>query len=168
MDNLFDILIFLFIIFSILAPLFKKKDPQKQQQRSGENPERKLEYQKSNYRTEEEDQKKREIIVEIEKMFEPDRKSEDNFNSDFDYDKEFGLTKAKKPKETLISSLSKKDKSKIKSIEEEAKKFELLLEEKGKKEEINSYIKETVRNPKNLKDFIIYSEILGKPKALTE
>lgn len=51
-------------------------------------------------------------------------------------------------------------------IENGAKEFEKVLESyKNKKIAVSEFSKK-IRNPKNIKEYILFSEILGKPKAL--
>jgi hypothetical protein len=52
-------------------------------------------------------------------------------------------------------------------IEKQAAKFEeSLVKKKPATSEITSLIKARIKNPSTLKEYVIFSEIIGKPKAL--
>ena len=183
MDNVFEILIYLIIIISFLSSIFKKK------QQSQKKPPVPQQQPEEHYQSEVEPpqaQKKAEydILRELEDFFKvgdestqqetpvPQMKTEslpsmeEHINTDTWHeptesehvmdDWERKRTEVKK----IISSVDS-------SIEKKAAMFEESL---GKKETTYSSfalaVKSKMINPSTLKEYIIFSEILGKPKAL--
>lgn len=183
MDNFFEILIYLLIIISFLSGLFKKKDkkkrpplqrPQTQDTVDGE-PIAVQTPQKEEY----------DILKEIEDFFKvgdeknetkpqqtslPESEGKINYKEHIDSDQwhqptasEHKYTDVWKKKENEV----KANKSKIDSeIEQQAVEFEKHLKRsKSLKSEISNKIKERLKNPASLKDYVVIAEIMGKPKA---
>lgn len=190
MDNLFEILIYLIIIFSFLSSFLKKKQPQKNvpSKGSSDNQDRNSSVNPPKTVKEEYD-----ILNEIENMFKTERESSEKvsteekpgYNSshyDSDWhkpvpeehnhtDKWHTTTPSEhKPgdvwqrKSTLVESYKNKIDSKI---NREAEKFEQILKKRDlvKPKYTNELIADFA-NKENLRKFFIASEILGKPKAL--
>jgi hypothetical protein len=163
MDNLFEILIYVIIIISFLSSIFKKKQ-QPQKKLPQQQP-----HQEDYYQTEQPEvsahQTARKVPVpqqpaESVPTLEEHTKSEDwktQTESEHYVDQwERKKTEVKK----IISSVDA-------SIEKKAALFEESLD---RKESVYSSIvlsvKSKMKNPSTLKEYIIFSEILGKPKAL--
>ena len=188
MDNIFEILIYLFIIVSFLASLFKKKKPGAKSNQQTARPPLEPGYQPKSTQQEEYD-----ILQEIEKMFKtetssPGRKEERGFEKEerFEPASEHPETAdwhQQSPEElkTTISEHAfanweekkKKTEGARKAINEkivsQAQMFEKHLEKK--KELIVDFkkiLRQKFKEPKSLKEYIIFSEIYGKQKALQE
>jgi hypothetical protein len=186
MDNLFEILIYVIIIISFLSSIFKKKKQQQQK------PPMRQTQQEDYYQAEQtevsvpQSQSKEEydILRELEDFFkvgneqierrvpapqpqneslpsvEEHTKSED-WKSPTESEHYVDQWERKKTEvKKIISSVDS-------SIEKKAAMFEESLE---RKESVYSSIaltvKSKIKNPSILKEYIIFSEILGKPKAL--
>jgi hypothetical protein len=185
MDNLFEILIYVIIIISFLSSIFKKKKQQQQK------PPMRQTQQEEYYQAEQTEvsvpqpQSKQEydILRELEDFFkvgdvpterkaptpqpqneslpsaEEHTKSED-WKSPTESEHYVDQWERKKTEvKKIISSVDS-------SIEKKAAMFEESLE---RKESVYSSIaltvKSKIKNPSTLKEYIIFSEILGKPKA---
>lgn len=186
MDNLFEILIYVIIIISFLSSIFKKKKQQQQK------PPIRQTQQDEYYQAEQTEvsipqpQSKQEydILRELEDFFkvgdestvrkvpvpqqpaesvptlEEHTKSED-WKSPTESEHYVDQWERKKTEvKKIISSVDS-------SIEKKAAMFEESLE---RKESVYSSfalaVKSKMKNPSTLKEYIIFSEILGKPKAL--
>jgi hypothetical protein len=206
MDNYFQILIYLIIIFAVLNSLFKKKDKAE----TGKRPGPSASSPSSGYPSENTERKKQEeydILKEIEGLFKEEktrtsdirnRKSEiekaemrkvpaEEHMKDAEWhsedkewhsedeewhseDKEWHEKSAAEHKldQSWHSITQFKRIPKIdKTIEKEAEKFEHMLE--SIHEEGNFSFRELTErlySPQSLKEFIIFSEIIGKPKYL--
>lgn len=186
MDNFFEILIYLFIIFSFLSPLFKKKKQQNQQSGSQapdlKTPDRQI---KSTPPAED-----YEILKELENLFKKEtpqkiegsiatQKIEPNLdknisleNKPADYDESSWHsptvsehTENPNWKDTQIKSRMLKPVL-DKSIQEMSKKFvqsEVIKRDMGNP--VQTRIRDVFRNQKTFRDYYIFSEIIGKPKA---
>ncbi len=77
------------------------------------------------------------------------------------YRKVYDEQKAKSRKTTLRGKTEVDSKT-----EEEAERFVKVLSELDKKSAPQSEFRKKIQNAKSIKDYIIFSEILGKPKAL--
>ncbi len=181
MDNLFDILVYLIIIISFLAPLFKKKEkpnttekPQQSHQRSSDGF---SEFETETVVTETSDY---DILTELEIIFNQDlgkpkpqieskQRSEEKIkevsleqtsvNYDkFELEKKIGLETQKKfqRKEIKLDS----------DTEKAAMMFEELLGKQGAKVRTTHLLIKKIRNPRLIKDYIVVSEILNRPLAL--
>jgi len=179
MDNIIEIIVFLFIIYSIFGSFFgKKKTQQKNNNRiPGNNPTEGVPKRTSS---------RQDNLETLEELFGfklprtedpfPQQQSTKNSNSEsntWDPEKEF-YTKlnvreksTKKPVEKSIPNISF---DKLNPIELRKKK-QIVKPETRKKEKSfyhnrSSDIRKKVNNPESIKEFIIISEILNKPKAL--
>jgi hypothetical protein len=178
MDNFFGILFILFLIFSFLAPLLKKKAPQEQQKTrrpqgddNGRPPMSTPTYSSSNSSNEEYD-----ILKEVEAMF--------NKNTETKPAEESSLNKAEievnyespewhEPdkienkiddewhRPTTLADFNKEETL----MDEKAKAFEQLINENKKVYLLGKKIRTSIRNQETLKEYIIISEILGKPRG---
>ena len=184
MDNFFDILIFLIIIISIVSSFLKKKQPPKQTPERRTQP---LEPKQIDPQVSTEQPKEAyDILNEIEDFFKvgsepagPEKTKEETEEpqsiiqkdertiseswhsptaSEHSYTNDWG-----RKKEEVKKIISKVDAS----IEKQAAKFEESLNKaKPLTTEIVASIKTKLHNPSTLKEYIIFSEILGMPKAL--
>ena len=182
MDNVFEILIYLFIIISFISSFLKKK---KQQQK----PPARQQPVDENYQTEvatpqTQTKKDYDILTELEDFFkvgeetaageksipqqqtEPATKMEEHVKTDSWHaptESEHVLDRWKRKQSEVKEILAGVDSA----IEQKAALFEQSL---GKKETAYSTlalaVKSKMKNPSTLKEYIIFSEILGKPKAL--
>jgi len=184
MDNIFEILIYVIIIISFLSSIFKKK---KQQRPPAQQPRPDDYYQTEAQVPQSEKKEDYDIMRELEDFFKvgnelpeqertttskPERpvtiiqskeKSESNdwhtpTASEHSYTNDWDRKRTEVKK--ILGSVDS-------AIEKKAAMFEESL---GKKEKSYSSIAMTVKtkigNPSTLKEFIIFSEILGKPKAM--
>ncbi len=183
MDNVFEILIYLIIIISFLSSIFKKKK-QQQQKPPVRQPQQEEHYQNEASVPQTQSKEEYDILKELEDFFkvgneqterrvpsspqqteslpsaEEHTKSEDwktpTVSEHYVDQWERKKTEVKK----IISSVDA-------SIEKKAALFEESLD---RKESVYSSIalsvKSKMKNPSTLKEYIIFSEILGKPKAL--
>jgi hypothetical protein len=186
MDNLFEILIYVIIIISFLSSIFKKKQ-QPQKKPPVQQPRQEDYYQvEQSEASVPQSQSKEEydILRELEDFFkvgneqterrvpapqqqteslpsvEEHTKSED-WKSPTESEHYVDQWERKKTEvKKIISSVDS-------SIEKKAAMFEESLE---RKESVYSCfalaVKSKIKNPSTLKEYIIFSEILGKPKAL--
>jgi len=184
MDNFFEILIYLVIIISFLSSIFKKK---KQQQRPSRTPQQE-EYPQADVSIAQTQSKEEyDVLREIEDFF--------KVGSELPGQKKTTVAKPEKPISIIqTKEQSKSDSwhsptvsehaytddwerkkaevrqktSRVDSgIEKQAAKFEeSLVKVKPLSSEITSLIKTKIKTPSTLKEYIIFSEILGKPKAL--
>jgi|SRR5690554_2924600 len=187
MDNFFEILIYLFIIISFISSFFKKKKPEQTNKKIPPIPPQHIPQSKTS------EQEEYDILKEIEKMFKtetslPDQQEERTIEQGekrFETASEHLETDWHKevPSEhqTTISERTFADwETKIKKAEEQRKAinekilsqaqvFEKHLTAKTVSEEdfrgklINSF-----KNPQTLKEYFIFSEVIGKPKAFQE
>jgi hypothetical protein len=182
MDNVFEILIYLFIIISFISSFFKKK---KQQQK----PPARQQPVDENYQTEvptpqTQTKEDYDILTELEDFFKVGGESARGSESVSQQQTETTPTMEKHVKtdswhaptesEHVVDRWERK-KSEVKeilagvdsAIEQKAALFEKSLD---KKESVYSTlalaVKSKMKNPSTLKEYIIFSEILGKPKAL--
>lgn len=191
MDDFFEILIYIFIIISVISSFFKKKKRvQQNQQTQGSQQNTGGQTQLTVQQTEPEVKEKLDvdILKEFEKFFqvgEPQRKSDKEHNDKDLYDgvkeredykvvPEESFHKKSSSEHSFEDSWHKqkaeldKKTSKIdKSVEEQASKFQKYLQKKeSAASEISKKIRTRFNDPSSLKDYIIISEIMGKPKSL--
>ena len=188
MDDIFQILIYIFIIVSFLASLFKKK--QKPQDKRSEQafkptPQPRIETKSSQ-------QEEYDILKEIEKMFKteiptPQKEREmtlqkENIETPSEHTRseEWQKPSQQKHKATfsehtpeMWEDKRRKTEEKRKAVNEkiirQAEMFEKQLTRMdGEKFEIRRNIMQRFKEPASLKEYIIFSEIIGKPKALQE
>jgi hypothetical protein len=183
MDNLFEILIYVIIIISFLSSIFKKK--KQQQQRPPMRQTQQEEYSQTEVAAPQTQSRgEYDILRELEDFFkvgdestvrkipvpqqpaesvpslEEHTKSED-WKSPTESEHYVDQWERKKTEvKKIISSVDS-------SIKKKAAMFEESLE---RKESVYSSfalaVKSKMKNPSTLKEYIIFSEILGKPKAL--
>jgi hypothetical protein len=178
MDNFFELLFILFLIFSFLVPLFKKKNPQEQQKtrppQRDENarpPTNTPTYSSSNNSNEEYD-----IIKEVEGMFNnsPEAKpveelkvNEEAEESSYESNEWHEPSKSENKvddewhRPTTLADFNKEEAL----MDEKAKAFEQLINEKKKVYLWGNKIRTSIKNQEMLKEYFIISEILGKPKG---
>lgn len=184
MDNIFEILIYVIIIVSFLSSIFKKKKQQQKRPPAQQQPTE--EYYQTEVATPHTEKKEDyDILRELEDFFkvgeEPTRQQipvpvppeqkktpsmEEHVRMDSwhtkteseDYVNEWERKKSEVKK--IISSVDS-------SIEKKAAMFEASLDKKETTfTSIALAVKSKMNNPSTLKEYIIFSEILGKPKAL--
>jgi hypothetical protein len=183
MDNFFELLFILFLIFSFLAPLFKKKT-------ESDKPVRKEEPPDNNYQTdsqaantyEEKGQEDYDILREIEGMFNKNTElktpvekettvmqqaSEADENEGLVTPEEKNLQKEEHTEQTEWHRLTDKtDYSREDALlQEEAERFEKYLNPNKETNIVKQNILATIKNPESLKEYFVISEILGKPKG---
>jgi hypothetical protein len=182
MDNVFEILIYLIIIISFLSSFFKKK---KQQQRSPtRQPKTDEHYQAEVAVPQTQSKEEYNILKEFEDFFkvgdepivwevpaqqhQPEKVATDEEHTRGEIwqektNSEHSVDIWERKKEEVTKRLTSIDSD----IEKRAALFEDSLE---RKEQVYSDIARSVRtkfkNPATLKEYIVFSEILGKPKAL--
>ena len=180
MDNVFEILIYLIIIISFLSSIFKKK----QQQQKGppvRQPERDDNY-RSEVSTTESKPKDYDILRELEDLFKggdvstdksiriPQQRTE-TLPSMEEHVKSDSWHEPTKSEHTIDNWERKKGEvQKIltgvdSAIEKKAAEFEESLWKKEQQpSELALSIRSKFKSPSTLKEYIIFSEILGKPK----
>ncbi len=178
MDDYFQYLFFLFIIISLLSSFFKKKNkPEDKPESQLPNPPAKPQRspQQEDY----------DIMKEIEKMFkpqspqpekqpgrisaeekkyQPSEHTEDpewHEQTQSEHKLENWDTKRKRADVKLRQNLNEK-------ILKEAKLFEKNLARKSQVVEVRMDLIKKLKQPCTLKEYVIISEILGKPKAFQE
>ena len=181
MDNIFEILIYVIIIISFLSSIFKKKK-QQQQKPPVRQPQTDKTYQTEVAVPQTGKKEEYDILRELEDFFKvgeeqipipaPQQQSKipemeehtqkDSWHSptasEHSYTNEWERKKAEvKQKTSQVDS----------GIEKQAAKFEeSLTKAKTFTSETASLIKTKIKNPSTLKEYIIFSEILGRPKAM--
>lgn len=192
MDNFFEILIYLFIIVTFLSSIFKKKKPapQKPEARVPQQREKvdisyspEQEMQPTSVKSSSTDEY--DILKELEQFFkvgEPQQKPapkpqpkipptrieqkkktvEDSWRTRTDSEHKYEDIWEKKSRDV---AQRQKDVDSLTS--RQAAKFEeMLKEKKGYSTAFQRNIYKQLRHPSTLKEYILISEILGKPKAL--
>jgi hypothetical protein len=184
MDNIFEILIYLIIIISFLSSIFKKRN-QQQQKPPVQQPQSDEDYQTQVAVPQTKPKEEYDILRELEDFFkvgeEPNKKQipvptplelpkipemDEHTRSESwqtRTESEHQLEDWEHKKTVVKKIISSVDAS----IEKKAAVFEESL---GRKESVYSSfalsVKSKMKTPSSLKDYIIFSEILGKPKAL--
>ncbi len=192
MEDFFEIIIYLFIIISFISAFFKKKKPQQQKRQVPGS--RLNEHELSEFpvqKAEPEVKKELEIDIfkDLEKFFnvgKPHKETSKEHNDKEMYEgakerkdyiavPEESFHKKTSSEHTFVDPWDKK-RSEInnkvakvdKSIEVQASKFEEHLQKKeSAASEISKKIRTRLKEPSSLKDYIIISEIMGKPKSLS-
>ena len=191
MDDIFEVLIYLFIIISFISSFFKKKKRQQKQQVPGSQLKEQEQIQLPVQRAEPEVKEEPEIdiVKEFEKFFQvgkPQKKTSKEHSDKEMYEgakdrdnyivvPEESFHKKTASEHTFIdpwdkkrTEINKKVAKVDKSIEEQASKFEEHLKKKETAaSEISKEIRKRLKDPASLKDYIIISEIIGKPKSLS-
>jgi hypothetical protein len=189
MEDVFEVLIYLFIIISVLSGIFKKK--KKAQQQPQQNLERvqNLKHERSSpeFDVKEEEKPQPDFIKELESFFKvgiedqpkfvqpkPLQKDEVKMQTEIEKTIESeGWHTETKSEHTFVDPWDakrikvKEQAEKVDSaIEKQAAKFEELLTKKeSAASEISKKIRHRLSDPTSLKDYIIISEIMGKPKS---
>lgn len=181
MEDLFKILVWLIIIISFFSSFFKKKKKETpQKKKAPENYYGNENIPQTHKETlEAESYNKNDIIKEIEKLFKVEAPAKIETKPETHYDNQWHERTASEHEKTASEHTMQTDwdieKKKIKvkkakvssKIEEEAKRFEKFL---NKNEEFDrlplNTIKQKLAYPRSLKEFIVISEILGKPVSL--
>lgn len=181
MDNIFEILIYVIIIISFLSSIFKKK---KQQRPPAQQPRPDDYYQTKVEIPQAEKREDYNIMRELEDFFKvgneptetkmpdlpPQTEIAPSMEEHLNKDRWHAQTKS----EHVVDDWERK-RSEVKKIlgtvdSAIEKKAAMFQESLGKKESVYSNIAMTVKTkigkPSTLKEYIIFSEILGKPKAL--
>ncbi len=183
MDNIFEILIYGLIIISFLSGLLKKKDKKKRPPVQNEQTQEPVEREATVAQTQQKPEY--DILKEIEDFFKvgeqetgsqqtqtvpPQTFEPVEFEEHMQSDKWHQPTSSEHKytdvwKEKQKELLDKK--SKIDSgTEQQAVKFEKYLKKKHTAAgEISKKIRSKLKNPASLKDYIVISEIMAKPKA---
>ena len=185
MDNFFEILIYLIIIISFLSSIFKKKK-QQQQKPPARQPQYEETYQAEVSIPQTQTKEEYDVLRELEDFFkvgnEPagqqipvpvpqEQPKKMTKIEEHTLDESWHTPTAsehiagdwERKKEEVSKRIARVDSS----VEKKAAMFEESLE---RKESVYSSIalsvKSKMKNPSTLKEYIIFSEILGKPKAL--
>ena len=184
MDNFFELIFILFIIFSFLAPLFKKKPENNKPARKEEPPDNNYQSDSQTANSyEEKGQEDYDILREIEGMFNknaevrtPEEKemtamqqtTEADENAGLVTPEEKSLEKEEHTEQTEWHRLTDKtDYSREDALlQEEAKKFEQSLLPKEEINIVKQNILASIKNTESLKEYFVISEILGNPKGL--
>jgi len=186
MDNFLQILFFLFIIFSFIAPLFKKKKEQEQQTKAQDqnNPERQRAKAELKKEMEEYD-----ILNEIQGLFKPPeevKKPAEKQTYAQSYEESPAVTqpyeessyetpeweKALKTEHTVNDewhrATTEADFNKESAvIDKEAKRIQKLIDDRNKPVNVRlGELRKSIRNPETLKQYFLISEIIGKPRAV--
>ena len=182
MDNFFEILIYIIIIISFLSSIFKKRNKQKQPPARTSQPE---EYAEPEISVRQPKPKAEyDILKEIEDFFkvegeqppkeipvpvQPEQRKMTRIEEEHEKDESWHTTTAsehytdewEKKKEEVRKKTARIDSS----IEKKSAVFEesILKEQRTK---ISSPVKSRLKHPSSLKEYIIFAEIIGKPKAL--
>ena len=184
MDNFFEILIYLIIIVSFLSSIFKKKK-QQQQRPPARQPQADETNQTEVAIPQTEKKEDYDILRELEDFFkvgeEPGRQQipvpvppQQQKAPDMGEHTLTDSWHAKTESEQYVDEWERK-RSEVKkivtsvdsSIEKKAALFEASLDKKDMAySSIALSVKSKMKNPSTLKEYIIFSEILGKPKAL--
>lgn len=168
MDSFFDYIIILIIIISLLNSIFGKK--------------KKTEQKKTEDEVRPASQKKKQDAVDIlEQMFGiPSEKTEPEYYGETNNDQQTWNPEAEfsKSEEEPVVEILQKEPSKFERLQAteftplvKNRRLELLYNENAKSIKRNRRREEIInrlRNPKTIRDYILVSEILGKPKALKD
>jgi ABC-type Zn2+ transport system substrate-binding protein/surface adhesin len=188
MDNPLEILIYLFIIISFLSSLFRKK--KKPENTTGQQTARSLPELKPEQKTSQ--QEDYDILREVEKMFKTEtsysEKEEETIEAGNKFEpasEHFETADWHKQTETEHKSTlsehsfeswedkARKAEEKRKAVNEkivkQAEAFEKNLRKKSfQQTDIKKTIRQKFRQPTSIKEYVIFSEILGKPKSFQE
>lgn len=183
MDNFFEILIYLIIIISFLSSLFKKKEPEKKPGSIPPVPERERDISTSSVESgmETKPAESYDILNEIENIFKEnmriptpqpqekirttlEQKEEEKYREAFETNYDTQDVRKFSAESRAIKSRDAMRKLDEKTLRE-AEKFEELLKEHSILEKKKHPIVDKLKNPQSLKEYILISEILGKPVA---
>jgi hypothetical protein len=183
MDDIFQVLIYIFIIVTFLASLFKKRQkPQDKRSEPVSNP-----TPQPRMETKSSQQDEYDILKEIEKMFKteipvPEKEKEKAFEKESEHFKseewyqptetEHKTTTSEHTFENWDNKRRKADESRKAVNEKIIKQAEMFEKSLARTTVGKSYIKKNImqrfKEPSSLKEYIIISEIIGKPKSLQE
>lgn len=181
MDNFFEILIYLIIIISFLSSFFNKKKEQEQKRRNNQPLPKSEPSDYTDAKIETKPEESYDILKEIENIFKENmgvpvpkseeenktviqQKEKEKFHDAFDknYDKE-------DVRRVSAESRAIKSRDASKRLDEktlrEAEKFEELLKSQSGFKKRKHPIIDKLHNPQSLKEYVLISEILGKPVA---
>ncbi len=173
MDNFLQILFFLFIIFSFIAPLFKKKKEQQTKAQDQKNPEKQKAKAELKKEMEEYD-----ILNEIQGLFKPPEEKKIPAETQ-PYAQSYEDTpyetpeweKALKTEHTVNDEwhrpTTEADYAKESALlDEEAKRIQKFIDDRNKPVNVRlGELRKSIKNPETLKQYFLISEILGKPRA---
>jgi hypothetical protein len=181
MDNIFELLIFLFVIYSVVSSIFKqKKQPNKK------NPQTYQDYNKGD-EVEAPMKKNDEVLEELfgfkipkdyqQKTQPQPKKNESLETSSWDPESEFDkkirtretLTKREVEKINKIPNFSMEQITKLEAKAKKKIKDDILFKPATVKKDTNkrnTLITDKLRDSTNLRDAVILTEVLKKPKAL--
>lgn len=183
MDNFFEILIYLLILISFLGSFFKKKEQEKKPERSAPVPKKDSDTftLSSETKSEPQEAESYDILKEIEDIFKenmgiplPQTQQKDTTSLEQKeaekYSEAFTTNYDRQDARSLSAeSRGLKSREVIRKLDEktlrEAEKFEELLKEHSIAERKKHPIVDKLKNPRSLKEYILISEILGKPAA---
>lgn len=172
MDDVFQIIIYLLIIISFIAPIFKKKDQQKKQQQQRFPLQNDFEEPASNNTAVENKQQDYDVLKELENFFKVGNEEETQ-QENFIETKQEPDPQVRKSDYQSIWDRKKAEVEKVvnvldKKIENQAKQFEeqLAYQQVRQTNKLVLQLKNNIRNPSTLREYILFSEIIGKPKAL--
>lgn len=184
MDNAFEILIYLIIIISFLSSIFKKKKQQQQQKPPVKQTQADGYYQAEVAEPQTQENVEYDILKELEDFFKvgdespkqkdrvPQEQPEIVKSSDEQMKTDIWKTKTESEHvyddwERKRQEVSKRVASVDSKVEKQAAMFETSLERKAPDYTSFAFaVRTKFKNPTTLKEYIIISEILGKPKAL--
>jgi hypothetical protein len=187
MDNFFEILIYVIIIVSFLSSIFKKKKQQQQQNPSARAPQQEKYPHADVSVTQTQPKDEYDVLREIEDFFKVGSELPGQERTTITQPEEpVSIIQAKEQSksdswhtptasehsytdnwERKTEEVKKKISQVDSGIEKQAAKFEeSLVKIKPIASEITALIKTKFKNPSSLKEYIIFSEVLGKPKAL--
>lgn len=180
MDNFFELIFILFLIFSFLAPLFKKK-PEEQQNKRPQRPEDdnlNSSTSKPSTTTSERDEVNYDIMREIEGMFNKPVETETTEEPTESVTTETEEENYKEPEwhepSKSEASLDKEwhslttaaDYEKEKEVmDAKTKEFQKLLNKKVEINMVAMNIRNSIKNSETLKEYFVISEIIGQPKG---
>lgn len=184
MDNLFEIIIFFFVIYSVLGSLFGKKKQQKNQQQQQKRKTVPASARRVPQTSAPNKPSSQDILEELFGMKFPrteedtsyaQRRSNDNLEYEsWDPQKDFEKKVEQKEKyeyRNIEKKIPDINYDKLAALETEQKKINsaksvLAYTEIKKIDKRTNEIKNKLRDPKTIRDLYLISEILNKPKAL--
>jgi hypothetical protein len=185
MDNLFEILIYVIIIVSFLSSIFKKKKRQ-QQKTPAQQPQTDEYYQTEVSVPQTKTKEEYDVLKELEDFFKvgnepagqqipmPVPQEQPKKMTPIEEHKRTESWQTPTASEHIADDWERKKEEVSKrvarvdsSVEKKAAMFEASLDKKETTfSSIAMAVKSKMKNPSTLKEYIIFSEILGKPKAL--
>lgn len=174
MDNFFDLLIGFIIVYSLLSPLFKKKKPKDEPSTHEEYPD------SVSYESDDSDKS---IADEISILFgekpakpkfEPDRTEayhQENYSESHPKKKFERMVYSEESKnvshqEKVKRVISADEQKRITDLADKFLSHQMSPNEESVPNEKRDKIISVFHSPENLRDYILFAEIFGKPKAL--